>query len=174
MFIVKKEFILNEIWMLTIGASFQRANVYMTNSTQSDRLKFRKQLKEFIANLSTLYLNEPISEDQHIQNIHQIREYSKMNKTILANGGLNFGVCQKLLNLYLKYLWCLGYMQSNPPHFPVDRIIQAKLKIKNPCPWTRMVDEEEYMKVIRKAKECLKTHRIDNLAELELHLYHRR
>ena len=171
---MKKEFILNEIWMLTIGASFQRANVYMTNCTKSDKIKFRNYLKEFIANLSKLYLHEPISEDQHVENIYQILEYSKTYKTILTNGELNFGVCQKLLNLYLKYLWCLDYMKANPPHFPVDRIIQTKLKIMNPYPWTRMVDEGEYMKVIRTAKECLKTHNIDNLAELELHLYHRR
>ena len=171
---MKKDFILNEIWMLTVGASFQRANVYSTNCSNSDKIKFKIHLKEYIANLSTSYLHEPISEDQHIQNIFQLHEYSKTYKTILANGGLNFGVCQKLLNLYLKYLWCLDYMKSNPPHFPVDRIIQSKLKIKNPYPWTQMVDEGEYMKVIRTAKEYLKTCNIDNLAELELHLYHRR
>ena len=170
----KREFILNEIWMLTIGASFQRANIYSTSSSSSDKIYFRNQLKENIANLSKSYLHEPISEDQHIQNIHHIREYSKSFKTILTNGGLNFGVCQKLLNLYLKYLWCLRYMKSNPPHFPVDRIIQTKLNIKNAYPWTQMVDEEEYMKVINTAKEFMKTHSIDNLAELELFLYQRR
>ena len=171
---MKKEFILNEIWMLTIGASFQRANVYSTQCSDSDKSKFRNCLKEFIVNLSKSYLYKPISEDQHIENIYQIIEYSKTYKTILTNGGLNFGVCQKLLNLYLKYLWCLGYMELNPPHFPVDRIIQTKLSIKNPYSWTQMVDEEKYMQVINMAKDCLKSYNIDSIAELELFLYQRR
>jgi hypothetical protein len=171
---MKKEFMLNEIWMLTIGASFQRANVYSTECLDSDKLKFRNHLKDFIINLSKSYLHEPISEDQHIENIYQIREHSKIYKTILTNGELNFGVCQKLLNLYLKYLWCLGYMELNPPHFPVDRIIQTKLSIKNPYSWTQMVDEEKYMEVISMAKDCLKSYNIDSIAELELFLYQRR
>ena len=37
---MKKEFMLNEIWMLTIGASFQRANVYSTECLDSDKLKW--------------------------------------------------------------------------------------------------------------------------------------
>jgi hypothetical protein len=44
----------------------------------------------------------------------------------ICKGKINFGIAQKMLNLYLKYMWSLGNIQE-PPHFPVDRIIQIKL-----------------------------------------------
>jgi hypothetical protein len=38
------------------------------------------------------------------------------------------GTAQKALNLYLKYLWCLGEIKT-PPHCPFDRGIIQMLPV---------------------------------------------
>jgi len=46
---------------------------------------------------------------------------------ILAGGRLRIGIAQKVVNLYLKYLWTMGWIEE-PPHCPFDGIIIEKLK----------------------------------------------
>ena len=81
-------------------------------------------------------------------------------------------VSQKVFNLYLKFLWCLGFI-AEPPHFPVDRIIQQKLKIKLIKPWTKFTSVDEYMLVINHARELL-GEKYKSLPELELELFNDR
>ena len=116
------------------------------------------------------YLN-PVDEEEHIENIKQITQYTEVNKDILKNGKLNFGISQKLLNLYLKYHWCMGLIPT-PPHFPVDSIIQKKLNLKV-IPWTKMNNDEDYRRIIDSARKNLKKHNCVSLAELELLLFER-
>jgi hypothetical protein len=168
----KREFILSELWMLTINAAFQRANVYKSHITESDRVVFKKQLKNYVNSISTTYVSNTIDHNKHIENIQSISAFSKKFSNILNNGKLNFGISQKLLNLHLKYLWCMDIIKI-PPHFPVDRIIQLELKINTPYPWTKMIDENDYLKIIDIAEKAL-SKELENLAELELQLFNRR
>ncbi|MBK7764497.1 MAG: hypothetical protein IPI46_14350 [Bacteroidetes bacterium] len=165
---MKKQYLLNEIWGLTIGGAFQRANVY--RGTQSEQMKndFKRELKALIDGIAQHYKLK-VSEKSHLKNIEKITEFKH---ECLALHQLNFGISQKVLNLYLKYLWCMDEIET-PPHFPVDRIIQQELGIKKIQPWTQMKTEEDYLQVIQKARE--KAKEIDcSLAELELMLYKRR
>ena len=98
---------------------------------------------------------------------------------------MNFGISQKMLNLYLKYQWCLGNIKE-PPHFPVDRIIQEKLNQvakNNNLPkivieaWTLFENETKYLHIIRFAEQVKNTAtslKQFSLPELELHLFDRR
>lgn len=170
----KKEFIQDEFWMLTINAAFQRANVYTNSPSEEVRNYFKSELREYISNsLIPFYENTIVSEDTHIENIQLLSRYTEKYRDILREGKLNFGVCQKLLNLYLKYLWCIDEVKI-PPHFPVDRIIQNELGISNPISWTKNMGVDEYILIISFAKEMLSVHKKDNLAELELELFKRR
>jgi hypothetical protein len=171
---MKATFIKDEIWMLTIGGAFQRANVYEALTSEDERNVFKNELKDFINILSEQYISSSIDEKKHIENIHSIKIFTSKFRSLLNGGSLNFGISQKLLNLYLKYLWCLDILKVAPPHFPVDSIIQSKLKVKTPYPWTKMNDEIEYLKIIQKAKDELVNSEATNLAELELHLFNRR
>src|SRR5690606_5262794 len=121
----QEHFIYNEIWTLTFGAGFQRANIYLEKIKDTDKKSFKKELKEFIElDILPFYKdNEIIKDDEHLSNIQKISIYSSRFENILQNGKLNFGVSQKLLNLILKYLWCL-FEYPTPPHFPLDRRIQ--------------------------------------------------
>ncbi len=171
---MKKEFIFGEVWLLTVSAAFQRANIYKSDYDKKEKKVFKEKLKELIIQKSEEYNNGVISEEDHLKNIEDIITFSADYPNVLRGGRLNFGICQKLLNLYLKYLWCLGLLKFPPPHFPVDRKIQIDLGITNPCSWTAMDDKKEYLKVIEIARKALPEHsEINSIAELELKLFKR-
>jgi hypothetical protein len=166
---MKQEFILEEFWSLSISGAFQRANVYKKEANEKDKADFKKALKSLIVFIAKKYQTN-VSEQEHIENIHKIKnlEHASLNFQ-----HLNFGVSQKLLNLYLKYLWCIDSIPT-PPHFPVDRIIQEKLFKKNLSNWTEMKDEKPYLLIIEKAKEKAMQENIKSIAELELKIFERR
>jgi len=159
--VIKKQFILDQIWILTVQASFQRANVYKGhNNKEARKLALRAQIEE----IAKQYVN-PVSEKAHIQNIWGICCTDDVGLNI------NFGVAQKLLNLYLKYLWTLGIINLAPPHFPVDRMIQEALKYKQLFNWTGLVCECNYKYLIEYAKAEMNERKLNSLAEMELMVY---
>lgn len=168
----QQTFINTEVWILTFGGAFQRANIYADKVSEKQRRDFREALiLKVEKNLLPQYKSE-VSEEKHIQNILEIVAYSHEHTPILKPGQLYFGVAQKLLNLYLKYQWCLGNI-AQPPHFPVDRIIQQKLKFKPIINWTSMKSEEEYKSIIECARKDAEEKGI-SLAEWELEEFARR
>ena len=182
---MKELFIQNEVWLLTIMGGFQRSHVYNKGvvSNEKAREEFRKSLHEHIREMILVKYTQKVSETNHINNIKALSLFTAKSEFsyLLKGGGLNFGVSQKLLNLFLKYLWCLNTVET-PPHFPVDRIIQERFNEKgkeyglnkNPIiPWTQMECEESYIQVINFGKEVLAKSKFNNLAELELNLFKR-
>ena len=170
----KMKFIQDEIWLVTFNAAFQRANVYNEGADEEQKMYLRNMLKlEIEYEILSDYHNE-VSDEKHIENIYRIKRRSENFSEILNNGSFSFGVCQKILNLYLKFQWCLDRIKSTPPHFPVDRRIQTALKIRNIVSWTKEMGEKEYMEIIKIAREKLKQFDKENIAELELYLFERR
>ncbi len=54
------KFIESEIWLLTIGGGFQRANVYINVATNKERSEFRKKLHDKVINIAaSLFLVVP-------------------------------------------------------------------------------------------------------------------
>jgi len=170
----KTEFIQKEIWMLTYNASFQRANIYNGNAGEKEKKNLRTKLRLEIENEILSDYNNEVSDEKHLENIKKIKRSSGDFSEILNNGSFSFGVAQKMLNLYLKYQWCLGRIKSIPPHFPVDRQIQEALKIPNIISWTTEMNENDYMNVINIARTRLKEYDKKNIAELELYLFERK
>ncbi len=170
----KEIFLQDEIWLVTISAAFQRANVFVPNPDELRKEALKKMVRGYIDNTILYNYHHDIIDDQHIENIYQIQDYSKNFRDILTNGSFSFGVSQKILNLYLKFQWCLGRLKSIPPHFPVDRRIQKELSLPKIVAWTRDMEEEEYLNVINYAREKLNYYKKDNIAELELYLFKRR
>lgn len=175
---MKEDFINKEIWMLTFGASFQRAYAYVGNTSNDTKILFKHNTTVVVENMLKQYKIDRVSDTQHINNIKAVSDSSKQYTEIFNGGKINFGIAQKMLNLYLKYQWCLGNIKE-PPHFPVDRIIQQKLneqaKLKGLpklelLPWTQFKDETHYNKVINHARAL----NITTPAKLELKLFQRR
>lgn len=183
---MKETFLNNEIWILTFGAAFQRANIYKKNALAEQKGYFKTMTKAFIEDVVlNNYKTGKVSDEQHIENIKRISEYSANFSKLFEKGKINFGIAQKMLNLYLKYQWSLGIIEE-PPHFPVDRIIQEKLNKEarqagihsvELLPWTQFENEEHYLKVINCARELIlnsKSFAKHSLPELELLLFNRR
>lgn len=58
---------------------------------------------------SHLGYSAPVSEDQHIQNISNLAASISRNcSPLLSEGGFRFGIAQKALSVYLKYLPAKG------------------------------------------------------------------
>ncbi|MBC7893355.1 MAG: hypothetical protein H7Y12_14160, partial [Sphingobacteriaceae bacterium] len=78
-------------------------------------------------------------------------------------GGLNtarlsFGVAQKVINLFFKYLWTSNEWFNEPFHCPYDGVVKSHLgKLKSDVQdWTKIKGREEYeqaMKCVRQAAE---------------------
>jgi len=181
---MKTKFLNNEIWVLTFGGGFQRANIYKEKIPTSIRKNFREELRNHIEKLVKEHYQFEVTEGKHLQNIHSIVNFSKEQKFENFKIPINFGVAQKLLNLYLKYLWCAGQLKTTPIHFPVDRLIQgllndeakkAEIQKRELKAWTQFEDETDYMEVIRFAEKLRdKKYTELTLAEMELEIFQRR
>ena len=128
--------------------------------------------------------NLNIGEEKHIQNIQTIVDFSKSIQIERKDIPINFGISQKLFNLYLKYCWCSRKLNAVPVHFPVDRLIQEKLnqeskeiglnglKLKA---WTQLKDKKDYRSIIEFAEKVIeRKYPARSLAEMELAIYTRR
>ena len=181
---MKSKFIINELWILSIAGAFQRANIYAPNSLRASKKAFKADLKIYLEQLIKAQYYSEVNELTHINNILVLTEYSKKFDSLLKNGQLNFGVSQKILNLFLKYIWCLKLIPM-PPHFPVDRLIQValnkkakenKFKSRMIVAWTQLDDKSEYTNIInfaKKIKNADKKYTAMSLAEMELALFKR-
>lgn len=169
----KEKFISNEIWMLTFSAAFQRAYIY-SGGTEEQKKEFKNHLRLFIDNEVLPKYNGVINDEEHLKSIHSIIDASKKFKGILTNGSINFGISQKILNLYLKYKWTLNKIPT-PPHFPVDRRIQENIKYEQLFSWTQLTDSKKYMEFIDHVRDIVnKAGTYDSIAEFELIHFERR
>jgi hypothetical protein len=150
----KLKFVKNELWIMAWAGSVQRAKLYKENTDSSsiDVSRFRENVIKFITDNLIPQYSEGSSEEQHYDNIQRLIDYANdVDPGILNDVGYKYGVAQKLLNLALKYNWCLGLI-NDPPHCPVDRIIISKTKYNGKINWTQIIEKTEYQKVIEEIK----------------------
>ncbi|WP_288371672.1 hypothetical protein [uncultured Algoriphagus sp.] len=162
------EFLKDQLWKSTMRAATSRAGkIYKAGTTEQEKTSFKKALFEFVTKMiRDHYENQTPDDPTHLKNISELKAYA----SDFAFVTLRFGHAQKVLNLYLKYLWCLGLVQE-PPHFPVDRLIQKKMKIKNTTNWTKDMEEDQYTQVIEEARTIAERENFRSIATLELSFY---
>lgn len=165
----EQQFVLTELWTLAWAASVQRANLYAPGSKQTGQL--RDKLQEFITSHLLPHYVRPCTEQQHYLNLAELVEFGTgALPGSLRDGRYRYGVAQKLLNLALKYHWCLGQI-SEPPHCPIDRIIIEKTHLRGRVNWTQIADEEQYRVVIEAVRRRAEP---ESIARWELLNYRRR
>lgn len=127
------DFINHEIWILTFGGGLQRTGVYGERVSDDSKSAFRDSVRNKVSTLvKNKYTKTVVSTDDHIENLIELKNWINANHSeILANNNIKLGVVQKILNLYLKYQWCLGLVKA-PPNCPFDRIIISKMNLSNP------------------------------------------
>lgn len=173
----KIEFVIRELWILAWAASVQRANLYK-NKTDSNFqstvvTKFREDIIGFITERIMPQYTNGCTEERHYENIEAlIAHANEINPGILGSAGYKYGVAQKLLNLALKYYWCLGFV-SEPPHCPIDRIIISKTKSRGKINWTQITRRSQYEEVIKEVKDLADRKGL-SIPQWELTYYSRR
>ena len=171
-----KSFLLDEFWRLSIQGAFstRKSNVKIyskvKNVKDSDKKNFRDCLREKIERfIIPKYINCTIDDVSHYFNIKKVQIYfQECDTKHILEGIPNIGICQKLLNLYLKYLWCINEI-SMPPHCPIDSIVLKEANIK--FNWTEIDTLDQYKNIINSIKStigCLP------LAVWELSIYNKK
>jgi hypothetical protein len=69
---MKKEFLNNEIWILTFGGAFQRANIYKGDYSEKVRTNFRNALRIEVEKLVEEKYHQKVEEEQHIETIKKL------------------------------------------------------------------------------------------------------
>jgi hypothetical protein len=163
----KWEFVHSQVLASSVMASLQRANVYAPDVTDDQREQLRRELTAALREIGSRY-SETVAGSQHEKHILElVRRVSQQCAPALANRHLRLGIAAKALNLYLKYLWCLGRIPT-PPHCPFDRRVIARLPPHAQVSWTQLDDLSSYQALVSSAAVCA---RGEGLAEWELRVY---
>lgn len=169
-----QKFIYREITNLAWGASVQRAKLYDSAIPPEERERdtFRTSILTYIeTNLLSKY-KTTCNEADHVANIQGLVNFGTTSgRKLLGSDGYKFGVAQKLLNLLLKYLWCLGYVEE-PPHCPVDRIVLAKTILRGKLNWTEITTADKYNESIHAIRVVASAASL-SLSQWELQFYSR-
>lgn len=187
----KREFHISECLTLTFNAGLSTRNlnfpIYIDKSdvglTDYKFGKRKRKMRDDIERILWKY-----TENQYFTNFNEQKYFNAivlLSKTItdkycdiLHGQKFRIGVAQKLLNLFLKYLWTLNILGREPFHCPFDAIIKKKLiafdsdnaTLKD---WTELDSLEDYKKYVIAVKEAADNKGL-SVAKWELITYKRR
>ena len=136
------------------AGSVQRANLFVGDA--KDRKILQAKIRHYVTKRLLPRYEERCSEERHYKNLASLVKLGTAAvPSILRCGSYRYGVAQKLLNLSLKYHWCLGRI-TEPPHCPVDRLIINRTDLRDKVNWTEIREEEQYRIVIAAIKRVAK------------------
>ncbi|MDO8555469.1 MAG: hypothetical protein Q7R75_02795 [bacterium] len=166
----KLKFINNEVLTSSILGGLARGYpVYKQNTKEDIRKEFRNLLRDKLEKYAHFYKTQ-VGSTQHIKNIKNFADEISAEKIgILKKSRFRIGRVQKLLNLYLKYLWVLNWIPK-PPHCPFDSRVIEKLGLNKEIQWTKLDSEEGYDKLVKSANEKAKNKSL-SVAEWELQFW---
>ena len=158
-----KNFIRDEVFTLSWSGAVGRSKTYKSKTSESIRFDIKNFVKYFINKEFLKDYRSKVDDNLHINNIELLsKEVGKKFFANLHNDRFRIGSSQKVLNLYLKYLWCLNDIVE-PPHCPIDAIILNSLKKK--CnlnkkkvfniSWTKLDSIDEYKNIISEARNIV-------------------
>jgi len=168
----KWEFINNEILSSSIFAGLARGRVYKQGISEDDKVKFKNTLKHKLSKYGKSYKTE-IKDTKHTENIERFsNEISIKFGKILKGNRFRIGTAQKILNLYLKYLWVLGRILE-PPHCPFDSIIITELGLDSEVKFTKFDSVKDYKRLVTMAVQKAKDEKL-SVAQWELKLWNQK
>mgnify|MGYP001607474139 FL=1 len=169
----KREFMHREVCALCFLASFGMARRIPFYKKDANREAIRKYIRDELWELSIKY-SRKVEENEHIKTIETFQnEVNKKFLGALARNGLTFGRAQKLINLYLKYMWVCGFIKE-PPQCPIDSIIIKELKkLGREVRGLRFTNmgKDDYKRVLSEIKKIKGE---QSIAEWELQVFNRR
>jgi hypothetical protein len=150
--LIKHEFLINELMQISIQAGFSTRNaeypIYnYENMGLNDARMLKRDLKQSLMDYYKEIKEGNISDKMHIEKLVNINSLlSNKYHKILFKKSFRIGVTQKVVNLFLKYLWTTNIC-SMPHHCPVDNINKpppSKLGgiKRNPFPSSPLMGED--------------------------------
>jgi len=137
------------------------------------RNKVRQSLKELMRGLVDQYQWE-VAQVAHCKNIELICEHMETaHKTVLTDGKFLVGRGQKVLNLFLKWQWCLGEIPE-PPHCPLDSIVLWQVPELRSVRWTTIATIGNYVDAIDALRENIGRSGWRSLAKWELEMWNQK
>ena len=180
----QQSFLIQEFLYFSIQAGFATRNedypIYDNLSEEFSLKKtkdLRNDLKSFLLEYFIELKDKSITEEEHIKKIETLSKIiTKKHGSILFESKFRIGVAQKIINLFLKYLWAADLI-SKPHHCPFDNIIKLKIqkhaKDKYLVDWTEMTKPQEYNAYVSAAK-IASTEANMSISEWELSTWKRR
>jgi hypothetical protein len=169
----KARFMIGELGILSRYAALATRDnenpIYARELPVSERNEAASVIRKTLGKMEATYADGRVSEAEHIKYIDDTA--NTLTATIGPALHLNrfrIGVSQKLINVYLKYLWAANLIPE-PPHCPIDGRIRDIAKIE--YDWTTSDSIDDY----RRAIELLtKVAGYSSLAAWELREFRRR
>ena len=149
----QEHFLREELLTLSINGALGRVDIYSESAQkEEDRIDFRRDLRSELKKMVAEYTTE-VPEQIHLSNIQSLaNRITLKHRGSLKNGRFKIGRAQKALNLYLKYLWCLGFI-TLPPHCPFDSKIINKLPECSDLKWTSIDAIDAYVRLVEAARK---------------------
>ncbi|MEI7534477.1 MAG: hypothetical protein WCK57_08915 [Verrucomicrobiae bacterium] len=131
-----------------VNAAFQRVPIYAVGVKYSQHNQLRETAKQWLALLGCRYFAWEYDCVKYCSEITSLRKYLiSKNGAILRSGQPTIGVCQKLISLYLKYLWLYGDSAKKPVFPPLDRQILQKTNAPGKKSFPQIIDINEYQDI---------------------------
>lgn len=166
----KKTFLAEEFFQMAMRGALQRSRTYKKGTSDRDRGQLRQSLKDALRDVATRH-TQTVSEGEHYRRLTDIADtLTDAHAKILLGNRMRIGVVQKAVNLYLKYLWCVGAIHM-PPHCPFDNVVIRALRSAGGyagLDWTRLTSIDEYKALV---VACRRAAGGVALAEWELRIF---
>ena len=147
----QRAYLRDEFHLLTLNATVQRARIYAEAVEEEPREAFRRTLRQQLDLIARAYVH-PVSDQEHVRNIERLAaSLSRKHGSILRLARFRIGPAQKALNLFLKYLWCVGWI-AEPPHCPFDARVIGLLPVGVRVSWTELDSRVGYMRLVSAAR----------------------
>jgi len=152
---LKERFLKNEFLTMSVLGALGRSKTYSKSASKQDKSLFRNALRDKLREIGDKYISQ-ISQEEHISNIKKIADdLTSSYPLCLKNRRFRIGIAQKALNLYLKYLWCVGLIPE-PPHCPFDSIVISYLHDCTDLKWTSIDTIVDYKRLVESAQTISK------------------
>jgi hypothetical protein len=146
----QRAFLIYELGLLSLKAALSTraggAPIYAASCKEHQRGAVKDSFRQVLGDVHARYTRGYVSDADHIEFIANTAErLSSDHASALHRQRFRFGVCQKLINIHLKYLWVAGFV-AEPPHCPIDGIVRDMASLK--YDWTTNDSRDEYSAAI--------------------------
>jgi hypothetical protein len=147
----KRVYLQREAFEAALVAVTHRTGLYLPEVGDTKRRQFQDELRTRLETLAVSY-EQDVPEHVHETHIEDlVASCSRCYGHWFTEGQFRWGIAQKALNLYLKHLWCHGWI-GMPPHCPIDNLVMAQVDTDRRQRWMRIDNRGIYRSIIEALK----------------------